>query len=102
MHKWVSRRCDWVVPLLAMPDHIVVLYESLPAAVTTGWERVVTDVVTDGTVAAPTKSNTQAAANNLSRKGRTACRREVVRVGGRKGGKGGACERPLAIIRTLI
>ena len=43
---------------------------------------------------APTKSNMQAAANNLSRKGRTACRREVVWMGGRKGGKGGACEKP--------
>ena len=38
------------------------------------------------TAAAPTQSNTQAAVNNLSKKGRTACRREVVGIlGGREG-----------------
>ena len=42
------------------------------------------------TAAAPTQSNTQAAANNLSRKGRTTCRREVIGMGGREGGKDGA------------
>ena len=56
-----------------MPDHCAVLYQSLPAAVTsvpsltgTNWERVVTDIVTGGTVAAPTRFSTQRAASHLS------------------------------------
>ena len=59
-----------------------------------GERHVFSQILAVDTVTAPTKSNMQAAANNLSRKERTACRREVVGMGGRKGGKGRACEKP--------
>ena len=60
------------------------------------------------TAAAPTQSNTQAAVNNLSKKGRTACRREVVGILGgigRPEGREGRTvpeRNPLAIILILI
>ena len=54
---------DWVVPSLAMPDHCAVLYQSLPAAVTsvpsltgTNWEAIMDMLTTKAPTETPVQS----------------------------------------------